>query len=220
MSLEKIHQWLKANNIKINTDKSCYISFFYRLLTGIIPIPFGDDSIHQADSPKFFGLTLEKQLYYRKQVFNMKTNFFKILGIIPKLKSILPSYILSTLHNTLILPYLTYCIESWNVAPDYLSDSIYFPQKKSFEPFTTCHTNSIPTNISKTTTYSNSKIYTNQAYAFFFCLNFYLQVEYILSRADWSLMHKLITITHAIRTIIPIQATPKLLHNLHSFIKK
>ena len=131
LNLEEIRQWLKANHIKINTDKSYYISFSYRRLIDIGPIPFGEDSIHQSHSTKFLGLTLEKQLSYRKHILNISTKISKSVGIIHKLKSTLPSYILLTLYNTLILPYLTYCIESWHAAPYYLTDSIFVLQKKS-----------------------------------------------------------------------------------------
>ena len=37
----------------------------------------------------------------------------KIIGIIYKLKSVFPTAILRSIYNTLLLPYMSYCILSW-----------------------------------------------------------------------------------------------------------
>ena len=181
LNLEEIRQWLKANHIKINTDKSYYISFSYRRLIDIGPIPFGDDSIHQCDSTKFLGLTLEKQLSYRKHILNISTKISKSLGIIHKLKSTLPSYILLTLYNTLILPYLTYCIESWHAAPNYLTDSIFVLQKKSIRAVYNLPYNSHTNQFFK----NNNILKLKDLYKLSLCsLLFdyiYIQMEYTLS---------------------------------------
>ena len=131
VNLDDIYSWLKANRIKINTAKSNFIAFSYRRSIDIGPIPFGHSSINQTNSTKFLGLTLEQNLSYRKHIFNISNKISKSLGIIHKLKYTLPSFILLTLYNTLILPYITYCIESWHAAPNYLTNSINVLQKKS-----------------------------------------------------------------------------------------
>ena len=94
--LDDIYSWLKANRIKINTAKSNFIAFSYRRSIDIGPIPFGHGSIHQTNSTKFLGLTLEQNLSYRKHIFNISNKISKSLGIIHKLQHTLPSYILLT----------------------------------------------------------------------------------------------------------------------------
>ena len=55
----------------------------------------------------------------------------RILGVIRKLKHVLPSQTLLSLYNTLILPHLQYCVWAWgNTYRTYLN-KIYIVQKKA-----------------------------------------------------------------------------------------
>ena len=51
----------------------------------------------------------------------------KIIGVLNKLKFIMPDYILLTIYNYLILPHLNYCILAWG----YDSKRLYTLQKKA-----------------------------------------------------------------------------------------
>ena len=53
------------------------------------------------------------------------------MGILYKLSNFIPQNILKTLYEALIKPFLTYGIEAWFSAPDYILNKIRVLQKKS-----------------------------------------------------------------------------------------
>ena len=48
-----------------------------------------------------------------------------------KLSSFLPSNIIKFLYNTLIVPHITYAIEAWYGAPEYIGNKVFICQKKA-----------------------------------------------------------------------------------------
>ena len=53
------------------------------------------------------------------------------MGILHKLKLTLPYSALLTVYSSLILPYITYAIETWHGSPKYLQNQLFILQKKA-----------------------------------------------------------------------------------------
>ena len=73
---------------------------------------------------------IDWNLNFKKYIDHISIEIFKSVGISYRLDSYLPSDILKLLYNSLILPYLTYSIESWYKAPQYMSSKVNVIQKK------------------------------------------------------------------------------------------
>ena len=69
--------------------------------------------IKRVDFFNFLGLQLNHNLNWNKHVNYVSLKISKISGILYRLRSEFPTYILKSIYNTLLLPHLTYCILSW-----------------------------------------------------------------------------------------------------------
>ena len=61
----------------------------------------------------FLGLTLDEHLSWKPHVQKVANKTSRTIGILRRLKNIIPISVLRTLYNTLILPHFHYCILSW-----------------------------------------------------------------------------------------------------------
>ena len=74
---------------------------------------------------------MDKHLRFNDHVTHIMSKISKSIGIIHKLSNHLPIVILKLLYNTLVLPHLTYGIESWFVAPTYVSERVLVAQERA-----------------------------------------------------------------------------------------
>ena len=126
-----IQNWTNKNRIKINSDKSHLITFSYRKNIEVGRVKLGESFIDEINCTKFLGLHIDRNLNFKKHIHHISTKISKSVGILYRLNSYLPSDILKLLYNSLILPYLTYGIESWYGAPRYMSGKVSVLQKKA-----------------------------------------------------------------------------------------
>ena len=127
-NLNSVYDWLSENKIKVNVDKCKYIIFSYGRKTDLPPLKFGSGTILQTSNYKFLGITLDQNLNFREHVNTIKSKLSKSVGVLFKLNKFLPPNILKLLYDTLIKPYLTYGIEAWFSAPNFLTDKIFIMQ--------------------------------------------------------------------------------------------
>ena len=75
-------------------------------------------TIDQVTRFNFLGLHLNSQLAWHTHIEEISKKISRVTGIIYKMQNILPSKILLSLYNTLILPHINYCILSWGKEKD------------------------------------------------------------------------------------------------------
>ena len=61
----------------------------------------------------FLGLTMDTNLNWKKHSEKISNKCTKMIGILNRLKYVLPLGIKIMLYNTLILPHINYCIMAW-----------------------------------------------------------------------------------------------------------
>ena len=83
--------------------------------------------IDQVTRFNFLGLHLNSQLTWHTHIDEISKKISRVTGIIYKMQNILPSKILLSLYNTLILPHINYCILSWGNE----NDAILLLQKRA-----------------------------------------------------------------------------------------
>ena len=186
LNMQHVHSWLNANHIKINTSKSFFIAFSYRGNVEFDPIPFGNSFIHQATNVKFLGLQIDNHLSFSHHIDNICSKISKSVGILYKLNHTLPINTLITLHNTLILPYLTYCIESWHGTSRYLTDKVEILHKKAIRAIFNLPYNSHTNDYFK----NNNILKLQDLYKLKLCLLLY---QYINPSVPLSLTHRIRT---------------------------
>ena len=119
--LNNVSEWLSANKLSLNIDKTKLLVFTN--IKGEIPnyiLQFKDKVIESSRTTKFLGLIIDNKLSWRDHITKVSGSISKMVGIMCKIKYYLPSYILLTIYNSLVLPHLMYSIIVWgNALPTY-----------------------------------------------------------------------------------------------------
>ena len=86
----------------------------------------GGENIDYVNNFNFLGIVLNHHLNWHSHTTKIAKKICKIIGILNKLKHILPQHILSTIYTSLITPHLNYGILLWG----HEATRIYKLQKK------------------------------------------------------------------------------------------
>ena len=129
-NLVHVDNWLTANKIKINIDKSKFMIFSYQSPMRIDLIKFGSGTIASTSTIKFLGVTIDQNLNFKEHVTKLKTNICKQVGLLYRLNKFIPLKILKIIYNTIVLPHLNYGIIVWYSAPSFIIQRIFVSQKK------------------------------------------------------------------------------------------
>ena len=69
--------------------------------------------IEEVNSTKFLGVFIDNKLKWDIQIKHVQSKISKNISILYRVKNLLDASALLTLYNTLVLLYLTYCVEAW-----------------------------------------------------------------------------------------------------------
>ncbi|ESO05675.1 hypothetical protein HELRODRAFT_171335 [Helobdella robusta] len=89
--LQNIFEWIKVNNLSINTNKSCCVFFGPKIVTNFA-LEIKDITINKVPLEKFLGLIATLDLSWFATLYELKHKF--------------PNHILKLLYYSLIYPYL------------------------------------------------------------------------------------------------------------------
>ena len=131
LELQKLTQWIRANKLSLNLQKTKYMIFSNTIETLPSDIIFDDSPLECVSQIKFLGITVDNKLSWKPHILNICKTLSRNIGIINKLKNHFPSTTLFMLHSSLILPYLNYGILAWGNSNNSLLDKILILQKKS-----------------------------------------------------------------------------------------
>ena len=112
--MKKVADWLAANLLSPNCDKSKFMLFYKPSRKIHIPnIKLNNNDIDHVKEFNFLGLLINNNLTWKTHVNKICNKMSQSVGIINCLKTTLPNNILLALYNTLILPHIHYCILAW-----------------------------------------------------------------------------------------------------------
>ena len=115
--LGNIMQWLNANKLSLNIDKTNLMLFRPKGKNEICPsIHICGADIIEVDSAKFLGIVVDNRLNWVEHVKCISRKIAKGIGIILKARKSFESETLLSLYNALILPYISYGIQVWGTA--------------------------------------------------------------------------------------------------------
>ena len=131
--LPKISSWFKCNKLSLNINKTNFIHFKHSNPNENFPYDINIDGLRleQKTCTKFLGVLIDENLNWNQHLHNITTAISKGIGILLKLKEILPPETLFLLYNSLILPHITYCNIVWATCCKSRLNSILLLQKKA-----------------------------------------------------------------------------------------
>ena len=114
--LAKVNEWLKINKLSLNLKKSKYMVFKKTSTTNInLTLKIDHLVIDRVDYFNFLGLTIDSQMTWKNHTNNISNKCVRVIGILNRIKNVIPTRIRVLLYNTLILPHINYCTMAWGV---------------------------------------------------------------------------------------------------------
>ena len=107
--LTKLYAWFSANKLSLNVSKTNYIVFNNKKGNCNInfDIKMDGKSLKRVDYTTFLGVIIDSGLTWNNHVKFIATKIARGVGILSKLKHLLPKQVLRSLYFTLIYPHLT-----------------------------------------------------------------------------------------------------------------
>ena len=112
VELEIVNDWFRANLLSLNISKTSYIIFGNKKFNNV-NLFINNTALDRQYDTKFLGVILSSNLKWNKHVAVVSNKFSKNLGIISKIRHILPRHITRSLYSTLAEPYISYCNLVW-----------------------------------------------------------------------------------------------------------
>ena len=128
--LQKLTQWIRANRLSLNLQKTKYMLFSHTLSSLPSDIFFDNSPLEKVSNIKFLGVIIDDKLSWKFHLDKICRIISRNIGVINKLKNCLPNKSLLTLYSSLILPYLNYGLLAWGNACQTLLDKIILLQKR------------------------------------------------------------------------------------------
>lgn len=132
--LPKLSLWFKCNKLSLNINKTNFMYFKHAHSHADYfpyPILIDDVPLERKRSTKFLGVTIDELLNWNEHIHNITISISRNIGLLFKIKRLVPSKTLVMLYNSLILPYITYCNIVWATSSKTKINSIYLLQKKA-----------------------------------------------------------------------------------------
>ena len=105
--------------------------FGYRTKTDLIPsLKISNVPIPYRDEGKFLGLTIDSRLLFSKHIQYTCSKVSKSIGVIYKLKSLLPLACLRNRYYAMVYPYLMYCVCAWGATYNCHLQPLFLLQKR------------------------------------------------------------------------------------------
>ncbi len=128
--LTKIKRWFDVNKLSLNISKTKFIIFGNRPINQRVQIIIDNVEVERVFENKFLGVVIDHKLCWKPHINFLKNKISKTMAILHKCKNTLTLNSLKTLYQSLIKPYITYCIEVWGHTFTTITKPILLLQKK------------------------------------------------------------------------------------------
>ena len=119
VELVKILTWVRVNKLSLNIEKTNFMLFTPKGFSRDMDyISIDGHRIEEVRQTKFLGVILDNKLNWHAHCDYICSKMSKGIGIIIKARKVFNEATLLSLYNSLILPYVSYCIHVWGRAYD------------------------------------------------------------------------------------------------------
>lgn len=129
----QIVRWVSQNQLLLNAKKTTYMIFSrkYNLELGNFTPTVNGNQIERKPVSCFLGLLLDDKLTWAQHIAAVKAKMSRYIGILYKLKQILPLKARLLTFNSLVQSHINYCCLVWGATNKSKLDIIFRTQKKA-----------------------------------------------------------------------------------------
>lgn len=131
-NLSYISQWLHANKLSLNVEKTNYVIFHPRQKRTKQTTRLFIDQVRvkEVKCIRYLGVFIDSHLTWKSHIQHVVMKIKRSIGILCKIRHFVPLSILKQLYYTLIYPHLTYAVITWgNTYPSTLTPLITLQKK-------------------------------------------------------------------------------------------
>lgn len=130
--LNNVNDWVIANKLTINLEKTNYITFHRNLIkpANLEPIKLSTAILREVDSVKFLGVMVDRQLSWLPHIQYIQKKINKQCGILYLTRNSFNTGALIQLYYSLIYPFLSYCHTIWGTTGKTKLKPLFLSQKK------------------------------------------------------------------------------------------
>lgn len=125
--LDKVNTWLLANKLCLNAKKTQYMTFNRTEKETELELSINNTTLENVNEFNFLGLMINNKMDWNSHINMISSKINRNIGIIRRLRHLVPPHTLTTLYYTLVHPHLTYMLLAWG----YDSSTIETEQKKA-----------------------------------------------------------------------------------------
>ena len=107
-------EWYASNLLQGNQSKYQTMTLKHNKTESNTPLYFQGNTIESSDCLKLLGITIDEQLNFNTHINEICKKASQRVGVMLRLKKLVPTNAKLTLYKSAILPYLTYCHLTWH----------------------------------------------------------------------------------------------------------
>ena len=131
--LLKVNDWLVANRLSLNVNKTKYMLFHNSqkdISNFSLNLNLNHGEIEKVSTFNFLGIILDENIHWKPRIENVACKLAKYCGVLSKFKNFLPLHILRTLYYSITHPHLNYGLLIWG----FQCNRIVKLQKRAIRP--------------------------------------------------------------------------------------
>ena len=115
VELGKLKLWFDLNKLSLNLKKTKFMIFGNKNipLNTLVELKINNVKLERVYENLFLGVIIDHQFSWKPHIKHVRSKVARSVGVLGKAKEVLNQRSLLTLYHTLIVPYLTYCVEVW-----------------------------------------------------------------------------------------------------------
>ena len=141
--LKLLTEWLIANKISLNTDKTEIIVFKNKnkKISKKLNFRISGQKIKPTNALKYLGVILEENLSWEKHLNTLVKRLGRAIGILAKLRHYVPKWLLRTVYYSLFNSHLIYGCQIWGNNNSILVNKVKKLQEKALKVMDFCSDN-------------------------------------------------------------------------------
>lgn len=138
VELQKVYDWLCANKLSLNIDKTNYVLFHppQKKIKHTLIVKISSQIIKRESSVKYLGIIIDSHLNWKQHIHELSKKISRGVGIISKVRYFLPINVLIQLYYSLIYPFLIYGLLVWGNTYESSLRPVIVLQKKALRRIT------------------------------------------------------------------------------------
>ena len=115
MQLHNVNQWLCANKLSLNIDKSNFVIFRppQKKIEYTVKLQINNKIIEEKKCIKYLGIFIDCHLNWKEHVHELSKKIARGIGILSKLRHFVSQAIPVQVHNSIIYSFLVYGVLIW-----------------------------------------------------------------------------------------------------------